>query len=83
MLTVDDGGADVNGAAYVLLSFGETGAGATEFRSTTASTCTAGQLDTENCDGDGVFSDQFFNNGEVAASYFDDFVIWQRKRRED
>lgn len=67
-------------AVYVLASHGKTGKGATSHASLSVGTaCDAGNLDGENCDGDGVFIDARINEGDIAASFFDDYVIWKNR----
>lgn len=40
--------------------------------SSASTTC----IDIENCNNDGVFFDTTYNDGSIAASYFDDYVVW-------
>lgn len=65
-------------AVFVLISHGEDGGGAYLADSGTQVPCVAGHIDTSNCDNaDDVFIDERLNNADVAASYFDDIVVWQ------
>lgn len=78
----DSGGNDaITEGAYVLISHGKDGKGA--YREGTGSlkvACGAtANVDVENCNGDTVFIDAMFNDGQVVASYYDDTLIWKTK----
>jgi len=67
------------GAVYAVVSHGADGKGGYAFNSTTQTiACTAGAIDSGNCDdGDAIFYDAAFNDGDsTSASFFDDYIIW-------
>lgn len=67
-----------NEAAWVLVSHGETGRGAYAAKGTSiGGACNGSDKDGENCDGDGLFIDTFYDNGSTANSFFDDLVQWE------
>lgn len=74
----DDGLNDISTeVAYVLLSHGKTRKGGYNVKTGAATAaCEATENDGENCDGDDTFVDAAYNDGDVAASFFDDIVIW-------
>ena len=75
-LIVNVGGGFVK-PAYVVVSHGPSGVGSYPFYGVTKSGCTAGTLDTENCDySNATFTDATYNDGLVAAQFFDDYIIW-------
>jgi prepilin-type N-terminal cleavage/methylation domain-containing protein len=64
-------------AAYMLISPGADRKGAFAFANAGEAFCTAGNLDTQNCDlADAIFRDTAYNSGSVAAKFFDDIVDW-------
>ena len=71
---------DGNAASYVVVSHGPDGLGAypTEASSIPTAKACAGvsTLDGRNCDDDSNFVDADYNDGAVAAQYFDDFIVW-------
>lgn len=72
----------VSDSSYVVLSNGADGKGARRYQTaTTPVACGAGMLDVENCNADATFRDARFNNGNVAASFYDDFIRWLPKFR--
>lgn len=74
----------ITDGAYVMLSHGKTGEGAYRFNSGSQTlACGATNLDIENCDADTTFMDATFNNGTVAASFFDDYIRWKSKQSLD
>ncbi len=82
VITIQDGSGNTitDKAIYVIASLGETGKGATGHESLTIDdACDSTNLDKENCDDDGVFIDDRVNNGDVAANFFDDYIIWQNR----
>ncbi len=40
------------------------------------SSATTTCIDIENCDNDITFSDSAYNDSDIAAEYFDDFIVW-------
>lgn len=64
-----------NFLSYVIVSHGQNGTGATTYTGATIKTCTTSQADTENCNGDNVYRDTFFNPS--GANIFDDYVRWK------
>lgn len=75
------GAAILTDAAYFVWSAGKDHKGAPLY-STAATPVACGastNLDVENCDDDDVFRDAPFNNGEVAAQFFDDQTSWVAK----
>lgn len=67
------------GASFVVVSHGPDGRGAFAQNSSAVTTaCGAGlQRDTDNCDNnDDGFSQAAYNDGNIAAQYFDDFIVW-------
>lgn len=73
-------------AAFAVTSHGSDGKGARRYQTaTTPVACgadnAAGARDNENCDNDNSFRDTRFNNGGVAANFFDDFIRWMPKFR--
>jgi prepilin-type N-terminal cleavage/methylation domain-containing protein len=82
--TVPAGGnRKLDNAAFVIISLGPSGKGGTNFKSGAANDdgCDAANLDGENCDytTDAKIIKAPFNNGSVAASFFDDFVMWKTR----
>lgn len=66
-------------AVVVLYSPGPSHKGAYAAKTATLiSACNTTNKDGENCDADGVFTDATFNDGSVAASFFDDIILWSR-----
>lgn len=81
-LIIKDGGGNniITDGAYVVISHGYDEIGAYDFpNGTLKSACGATNLDIENCDWDVTFVDAPYNNGSVAANYFDDFIRWSSK----
>lgn len=78
---VDDAGTAVTDAAViVLVSAGASHKGAyTAKTGALFSACDATNKDRENCDADGVFTDALFNDGDTAANFFDDIIIWKTR----
>jgi prepilin-type N-terminal cleavage/methylation domain-containing protein len=65
-------------SAYAVLSHGNDKKGATVLSGGSATACTAGNMDSENCDGDSTFIDTAFNNSTtIIASFFDDLIVWK------
>lgn len=65
------------GATYVVISHGPNGRGAYGMDSTAAKSCTAGFIDTQNCDrNNAVFFDSTYNDGAQTTTQFDDYVVW-------
>ncbi|MBY0355994.1 MAG: hypothetical protein K2Q12_09765 [Rickettsiales bacterium] len=65
-------------AIYVLLSTGENEKGAVTKDGTNSFSACATSLDTENCNNsNGVFRDMPKNTGGLAASQFDDEILWK------
>ncbi len=66
-------------AAWILLSVGPANQGG--YAGKTGNLlrgCISGQADGENCDlNDATFVHAPFNNGDIQASYFDDFIRWE------
>ncbi len=77
----DDGGTLIsNAVTYVLVSFGKTSKGGKSAKTgADVATCDANEKDGENCDGDAIFIDGTFYNGETTASLYDDILIWKTK----
>jgi prepilin-type N-terminal cleavage/methylation domain-containing protein len=64
--------------AYIILSHGNDKKGATVLSGASATGCTAGNMDSENCDNDDSFIDTAFNNSTtIVASFFDDIIVWK------
>ncbi len=64
--------------AYIIISHGQDKKGAHVKSGATASTCTAGFGDTENCDNDEVFVDTNIKiDAETDALFFDDLILWK------
>lgn len=61
--------------AYVLLSHGEKGTGATNYAGTSVTACDA-SLESENCNNNGVFIDSFYNPHATSTAYYDDILRW-------
>jgi prepilin-type N-terminal cleavage/methylation domain-containing protein len=81
-MTVNDGtGVDIaTDVAFVLLSHGDDGKGATSYLGfASAKTCTGSQRDVENCNGDITFTDAPFSNEESGTRFFDDRIRWMTK----
>ena len=81
-ITVNDGtGTDIlTDAAFVILSHGDDGKGATSYLGFTQGSCGSTTRDDENCDDDATFTDTRFNNEDSSASeYFDDVIFWYDK----
>ncbi|HPQ50115.1 MAG: prepilin-type N-terminal cleavage/methylation domain-containing protein [Alphaproteobacteria bacterium] len=74
---IDEYGSDtagINGNAhYAVVSHGRDGKGAFNRESNTKFPCTTGQVDSENCDDDSVFSSAIGHYEANTASFFDDF----------
>ncbi|MBN8544145.1 MAG: tail fiber domain-containing protein [Alphaproteobacteria bacterium] len=90
MITLLDGGGNTiaaggtnSGVSYVIVSTGSDGKGGLRYQTAGAPVaCGAStNLDVQNCNDDATFRDARFNNGSVAASFFDDFVRWMPKFR--
>ncbi len=67
------------GASFVIVSHGADARGAFPQLGTGVNkACGSGnQNDVENCDdGNGIFWDTSFADGDVEAKYFDDFIVW-------
>lgn len=79
-VTTNFAGADGAGAAYVLVSHGPDGRGAYPLRSasiaTACGTPTNNENDIDNCDDNDSFWDRIYNDGNLTASYFDDYILW-------
>ena len=70
----------LNVAAYALVSFGKDKVGARPRTGTSipvACPSSSAVKSEENCDDDSLFIDATYNDGTVAASYFDDLVRWK------
>lgn len=79
-ITVNDtgGNAITTEGAFVLVSHGKTHEGARAAKTgTVAVACGSTTKDSENCDADATFVDADYNDGSVAASFFDDIIIWK------
>lgn len=65
--------------AYALVSFGKDAVGAYQRNGAAGTACPAAStvVREENCDADQTFIDAAYNDGTVAASYFDDMVRWK------
>ena len=65
-------------ATYVVVSHGPNGNGAFPFQGAAKTTCNVFiGIDSANCDdGDATFYDSAYNDGTIAAQFFDDFVVW-------
>ncbi|MFZ4125606.1 MAG: tail fiber domain-containing protein [Rickettsiales bacterium] len=90
MITMLDGGGNTiasggtnSGVSYVVVSTGNDGKGALRYQTAGAAVAcgASANLDVQNCNDDATFRDARFNNGSVAASFFDDFVRWMPKFR--
>ena len=83
LITVQDisGNTITDSAAYVVMSHGETGKGATSHSSQTVQTpCDSSNPDGENCDfNDGTYRDGALKESEIAANFYDDWVVWQTR----
>lgn len=80
IITINDAkGVSFPGAvAFVLLSHGDDGKGATSFLGyANKLTCTGSQLDVENCDSDAIFNDAPYSAN--TANFFDDRIRWMTK----
>lgn len=75
----DESGTITTEAAWAIISVGATRNGGYGAKSGAAlDACDAAALDGENCDNtDGVLMDALYNNGDVAASFFDDLIRWE------
>ena len=64
--------------AYIIVSHGLDQKGAYNYKSAAVGVACGASTnkDVENCDADAAFVDTQFNDGDVAASFFDDFVTW-------
>lgn len=67
--------------AFVVVSHGEDGDGATTLTTGSSSTpgsCTVSgsKIDRQNCNGDATFFDAPFNNGAQAADFYDDLILY-------
>ena len=81
-ITVNDGTAvDIlTDAAFVLISHGDNGRGATTIQgNATAEACSGSALDVENCDGDVTFTEARISLKEDTANAFDDIIYWSDK----
>jgi prepilin-type N-terminal cleavage/methylation domain-containing protein len=82
-IIVNDGtGVDIaTDVAFVLLSHGDDGKGATSYLGfASAKTCTGSHIDVENCDLDDVtFTDARFAGEEESTIFFDDRIQWMTK----
>lgn len=70
-------------AAWFSASHGPNQEGAVGLRLAAAAiacNATVQAKDDENCDADALFFDTQFNDGDVAAQYFDDFAVWGGKK---
>ena len=68
----------VMGAAiFILISHGKDGKGAYDKSGTMLTACGATGADIENCNGDDIFVHSRLNRGDIAANYYDDFIVWQ------
>lgn len=67
--------------SYVVFSHGTDGKGAYRMKTglVTSTACGSTTEDDESCDGDAVFRDAAYNDGDVAASFYDDFIRWSHK----
>ena len=64
-------------AAYAVISPGKDRKGGRVYKTgATPTACSAGTLDSTNCDMDATFRDAPFNDGSVPASFFDDIIRW-------
>lgn len=61
--------------AYVLISHGEKGVGASNYSGTVVTACDS-SLESENCNNNGVFIDSFYNPHATSTAYFDDILRW-------
>jgi hypothetical protein len=64
-------------AIYVLVSHGADTKGAYNRAGVRNIGCTAGALDTKNCDGDDLFVDAKINDSVTTANFYDDLIAWQ------
>jgi prepilin-type N-terminal cleavage/methylation domain-containing protein len=64
--------------AYVIISHGADKKGATSANGSTTNACTAGFLDTENCNSDGTFIQaDIADDTTRPAAFYDDLMIWK------
>ncbi len=76
------GGVITDAAAIAVLSHGESLKGAVLSSLSPPAirdACDSAAKDGENCDNDGIFTDALYNNGAVAANFFDDLVLWKTR----
>lgn len=80
---VDNAGTSISDEIVsVLVSHGRSHKGAYSARAGTLITaCDATNKDRENCDADGIFTDAVFNDGDVAANFYDDMIKWNTRMR--
>lgn len=78
---VDSAGASVSDVvAWVVFSPGKSHKGGYVAKTGSLySACDGTAKDGENCDGDGIFTDAPYNDGTVAANFFDDLILWQTR----
>jgi prepilin-type N-terminal cleavage/methylation domain-containing protein len=67
-----------NLVAYVVVSHGNDKKGATVAAGAAGSACTAGAVDSENCDNDAAFIDTtLLDSTSAGAAFYDDLVMWK------
>ncbi|MDG1287244.1 MAG: hypothetical protein P8P30_06720 [Rickettsiales bacterium] len=80
VLTVNDRGSNpiTTGAAFVVYTTGKTGRGGTDEDNLTTSACTAGYLDTANCDAAtaGTYIDSSIRESDTDTLFYDDMLVW-------
>lgn len=78
---VDGNGTSITDAAVMaIVSHGKSRKGAYTAKTGAVSiACDATNKDGENCDGDGIFTDAVYNDGAVAANFYDDLIIWKTR----
>jgi type II secretory pathway pseudopilin PulG len=83
VITIEDGSGNslTTKASYIIGTHGATSKGAiAQDTQTVLIACDGANLDGENCDfNDGLFYDAPFDEGENAASFFDDYVLWDTR----
>lgn len=78
---VDSAGASISDeAAFVIFSAGKSHKGAYVAKTGSLfAACDTAAKDGENCDADGIFIDAPYNDGTVAAQFYDDIILWQTR----
>lgn len=81
-ITVNDNNSNLisSEVTYVIISHGKTRKGGATVKTANVVACDSTaplEKDSENCDGDTVYIDGTYNDGDVDLQYYDDILLWK------